>query len=75
MQTTNNELQGVQEVFDFRFALAMAIVDGFANANDYDDKTGGILCINSDTDDPRPTISLDKPGNVFYRVFCIADKM
>ena len=44
-------------------------------ANEYDEKNEGVICINSDTTDPRPTISLNRPGNAFYSVFCIANRM
>jgi len=44
-------------------------------ANEYDEENEEVICINSDTANPRPRISLNKFGNAFYSVFCRASKM
>ena len=44
-------------------------------ANEYDEENEKVICINSDTDNPNPTISLNRVGNAFYSVFCTASKM
>lgn len=44
-------------------------------AEDYDQKSDEVLCINSDPKDPWPRIPVHGLGNNFYKVWCTASEM